>query len=689
MRNLLLTFCLYASVSLNAINYDVSNLTNNDGLSNSSVNTIFQDTQGLLWFGTWDGLNAFNGREFTAYKPDPGNNRTISNNIIRDMVEAPKGILWIATDRGINRLDESKHAFERFFVEAGSQRAFSEHSFLIAKTSSNDVFAAVFDQGLFYFNASSHRFVRLNLSGHVKIRKLFFDQDDHLWFYTEEKELFKIIFRKSRSTIPQIRHIEKFQHLKDIDAVFYNPDHELWLQTSGGTCYSYQISEGLLTEYPVAFKQIGSIRTVIFGEDRQLIGTADGLFRYDLKTRQLETLLPNVSVLSIFSGTQQIIWVGTDMQGVWQLSPPREKIRSYSSGTIPLFGRSAVRAIFEDRNNTLWVGTKGSGIYLFPPNGEYPGAGYAKRFTTKDGLLSDAVFTIVQGQQHEYWIGTDGRGINYYDINTKRIQSLFVKEELRRHVNLSSVYSILPADQNTLWVGTSGYGMYKLTVDRSSSPYTIKDYKQFIFRNGSSTALSNNIVYSIIRGDKTHLWIATRGGGLNRFDCQKETFQSYRYSSADPNSISSDDILCLYKDKQGFLWAGTSMGLNKLVRFHNQSPVFVRFTEKEGMPNNTIHGMLQDKEHSMWLSTNNGIANLLFEHGTYRIIPYFRKDGLQNNEFSDGAFYESPYSHKFYFGGINGFNVFNASGITHSNYMPSLLLDAFYVENSETNLPDM
>ena len=80
-------------------------ITNEAGLSNSSINCIYQDSSGLMWFGTWDGLNIYNGTSFRVYKPESKNNKSISNNIIRSIVEERKGVLWIATDDGINRFD--------------------------------------------------------------------------------------------------------------------------------------------------------------------------------------------------------------------------------------------------------------------------------------------------------------------------------------------------------------------------------------------------------------------------------------------------------------------------------------------------------------------------------------------------------------------------------------------------------
>jgi len=688
MKNLLVVFCLFLLLPLTARNYDIVNLTNNDGLSNSSINSISQDSNGLLWFGTWDGLNVYNGREFKVYKPDPGNTLSISNNIIRDIVEEQKDVQWIATDRGINRLDTRKKTFERFFVDAGNQIISNEHSFFIARNNADKIFAAVYEQGVYYFDTSTHHFIRLNAAKNFRMKKIFFDLDDNLWLYTEEKVLFKIVFKKGNTRAPQIENVFQFQHLTNIESVFYNSNNEIWMQAEGEKMYSYNISEGVMTNYPLGNKRVGVLRALVFKKNYQLWGTANGLFRFDFATKKVELVLPNVSVLSLLTGSQQIVWVGTDMQGVWQLSPSREKFHTYSAENIPSFGNSAVRTFFEDKNSTLWVGTKGSGIYTVSRTGTKNGALNVQHLTTANGLLSNSVFTIVQGHESEYWMGTDGRGINYFDTRTNKINTLFISDSLQRKVNLSSVYSILPADASTLWVGTSGYGMYKLEIDRTTSPYSIKKYKQFIFKNKSKSSLSNNIVYSIIRDDDTHLWIATRGGGLNRFDLRTEKFLSFRFSANRTDNISSDDILCLYKDKQGFLWAGTSMGLNKLLRFENGRPVFAHFTEKEGMPNNTIHGILEDREHNLWLSTNKGIAKLVHDKKNYRIISYFKKDGLQNNEFSDGAFYESPLSHQFYFGGISGFNVYNPLEISHSSYMPSLLLDAFYLDNIETNLFD-
>lgn len=688
MRKLRLIGCFFLlTAALFAKKYDFVHLTNNDGLSNSSINSISQNSGGLMWFGTWDGLNVYNGRRFAVYKPDPANPNSISNNIIRDVLEESETIQWIATDHGINRFDLSNPSFERYFVDNRSQSTYNEHSFLIAKNSSDMIFAAVYGQGIFVFEENEKKFTNLKLKVNFRFKKIFFDLDDNLWILNQEQELFKVVFKKGNVKTASVQNVIQFQHARNIRSVFFDPSgNAIWMLTADSRLVSYNISAGVMNENPFFTANAGTIQSMLFPNDRILFGTEKGLYEVLPNRIVPEPLLQNVSVLSLYEGSQQIIWVGTDMQGIWMQTPPREKFRTFSADNVSDFGNSAVRAFSLGTDGKLWVGTKGSGIYVFAPDKEAESPLVIDRLTTANGLLNNSVYAIVAGKGGEKWIGTDGNGINYTDPRTSRVHTLQLIDSSTQKINLSSVYALYFSAEDVLWVGTSGYGLYELHIDRSVTPYSITSYRQYIFRADQPNSLSNNIVYSILRDNERHLWIATRGGGLNRFDKETGKFSIFRTDPSNPASISSNDILSLHKDARGNLWAGTSVGLNKLTFSADGKPEFRRFTEKEGMPNNTIHGILEDPDHNIWVSTNYGIAKLIQQQESYRIISYFKKDGLQNNEFSDGAFYKSSESGELFFGGISGFNRFNPGEITHSNFMPSLLLDAFFIDNEEVNI---
>ena len=665
------------------------NLTSNDGLSNSSVNVIRQTTNGLMWFGTWDGLNMYNSKEFKTFKPELNNPLSISNNVIRDIVEENEDTYWISTDVGINRFNINTKKFERFFSDLQQQYVFNENSFFVSVNSNGKVFSAVSKRGLFFFDNEKNEFVPILQNRNILFRKIFFDAEDNLWYLTTDRKLYKIVLKKGTKDTPAIEKNIEFEHLKSVESAFYLQNDSILLQGFDRISYIFDIAAGVFSTLPISnHYSIGSIKTALHKDDFLLIGTDNGFYKYDYKSKLLSPILTNTSVLTLSEGTQGIIWVGTDMQGIWQLSPPKEKFNAYSFSNITGFGKSAVRTFCKDKENNLWVGTKGNGIYILNDNQESETMSIRRNLSLQDGLLSSSVYTIVCGFDNELWIGTDGKGLNYYDFGSHKLYTLNVPDSIRTKFNVSSVYTILPDENDVLWVGTSGYGVFQIKINKSTQPYSVQSFKQYTFNESKRTSLTNNIVYSILRDDEHHLWIATRGGGLNRFNTLTETFEVFKTEPENPATISSNDILTLYRDKSGYLWIGTSMGLNKLLKYEKGKPVFVRFTEKEGMPNNTIHGIREDGKGNIWVSTNEGLAKVVSEDEKYRIVSYNKKDGLQSNEFSDGASYADLSLSTLYFGGINGFNKFNPAEISQNDYMPPLWLDAFYVDNNEVNISD-
>lgn len=680
MRNLFYFLFLILTIKGYAVDFDMKSLSNKDGLSNSSINVICEDSNQLMWFGTWDGLNLYNSKEFHIYKPVPGDPHSISNNIIRDIVEEKRDILWVATDIGINRLNIKDKTFHRFFDASLSRDVTNEHSYLIAKNSKNKIFAYVHPQGFYFFDDKENLFSPLELKKGLNIKKLVFDGNDDLWVLTKEKKVYKIILQSSENRLTIKDSIQfPFNNIENIFA--YKPGQILF-QTSDKKVYIYDYLRDV-QKMLHDLNEVGIINGIALHKELVYFGTSNGLYLYDTSNR-VTPIISNTPILSVLYNTNQnIIWAGTDMNGVYKIIPSDDKFRIYSSETFPGFGNVAVRAFFEDENQTLWVGTKGSGIYNFSKDASTGKLHLKNQFVTEDGLLSNSIFKITNGFAHEYWIGTDGDGLNYYDKRSKKIRCLIAPEELR----LTSIYAILPDKDNILWVGTSGHGMYKLKIDLSKDPYHVIDYKQFVFTEEKSS-LSNNIVYSILKENERYLWIGTRGGGINKFDIEDETFETIKFTN---NNLNSDDVLCLHKDNKGNLWVGTSMGLNKLTWNGKIEPYMMNFNEKNGIPNNTVHGILEDLHNNLWISTNNGLTKFVpdaLNENSYNIISYFVNDGLQDNEFSDGAYYSSTYSPYFYFGGINGFNEFNPLEIAQNEFIPDIWLDAFYVDNTASRLSD-
>ena len=567
----MLILALLPVIPLSSAGYNVDYITNRDGLSNSSVNVVFQDSRGLMWFGTWDGLNSWNGRNFNVFKSLQSDSTTISNNVIRQILEDGEGNLWIATDRGIDRYFPSSGRFQRFFVAEGS-RAVQEKTFSIWWD--GNVCAMVEGRGAYRFDGNSFK----PYSGAVM---------------------------RSRSHV-----------------------------SVGG----FDPSE---------------INDVFISPSDTLVATGRGLYRLG---PEREKMLTDIPVLSVCRGTQGVIWAGTDMRGVVRIAPEQNRF----DAVIGAFGGNAVRCFSEDALGRLYVGTKGGGIYVFDRYGAL-----VRHLGTDSGLPNNSVFCMADGGDR-IWLGTDGEGLCHIDKRTGRPGKVEVPGQLRSEgCNLSSIYSIAPIDSNTVWVGTSGHGLFRLSLSSG---------KVVSFVNYGAESLGSNVVYSILDTPQHVLWIGTRGGGLRSLRVSDGTIGTYPCGY---------DVLALSQDNSGNILVGTGMGLYR-VSLNGQ---VMWIGQNDGLPNNTVHGVIPDSDGHVWVSTSNGLCKVSFDGGS--IVSFFSSDGLQDNEFSDGAFYRSPSTGLMYFGGIGGFNRFDSRSIGGAQYMPPLIRDGFYIDNQERCFSDM
>jgi len=660
-------------------------LGNNDGLSNSAVNEVFQDTQGLMWFGTWDGLNRYDGTDFITFRPHFNDSSCISNHIIRKIFEENRETLWITTDYGINRLNKLTGTFRQYYLGYRNRGIFREHSFLAARNSKGFILATAFNSSFYLFDPIISDFVSIKIKGVTpgNITQLFFDSQDHLWVVNDRKEIRRIIF-KYRSTRPfDVLQAETFI-LYNAQKICYDNTNRVWIQQNNRLCY-YVTSDPVLHLYPSEIKIPGELNDVQKIKSSYLFATTTGLLNYDTIKRTSEIQLQGISVLSLYKGTQNILWVGTDTKGIFKFLPQRQYFNAFTKEQIPELGNHATRTIYKDVDNNLWVGTKGGGLVSI----SYPGVrGLQKvrKFSETDGLINNSVLSITPATGKNFWIGTDGNGVNYYCYARKKIKRLSGKLPSGTD-GISSVYALLQTNSSTLWVGTSGNGLFRLTISESKdrNEYMVTSYKHYMFKGNIPGSINSNIIYSLSNEGDSVMWVATRGGGLNKLNIHRGTFISYKSVPNEGNTISSNDVICLFRDSSQYLWIGTGAGLNKMIRDKGNRIMFKRYTESSGLANSNIHGISEDAQHNIWISSSKGLSRINPEHEA--VTNYLYDDGLQDNEFSDGAFFSTSNRNEIYFGGINGFNIIHPSLIGQSNYYPSLYLSSFKIDNIIQSLP--
>lgn len=252
-------------------------------------------------------------------------------------------------------------------------------------------------------------------------------------------------------------------------------------------------------------------------------------------------------------------------------------------------------------------------------------------------------------------------------------------------ITVKSVYSLnFSHGDSVLWAGTSGGGLIRMKLKYlRGDGYTVYDVRQYK-ASGVYSALGSNIIYSIVRSvDQDVLWLGTRGGGVVKFDSGKERFESIPNYSDLSKEINMD-VLSMVRGTDGSLWVGTSYGLNRLMTEEGQIR-YTSFPGEDDLEDSAVHGIVEDMAGNLWISTGNGITCIDGHSG--RSVQYTSLNGLQNNEFSDGAYFRDN-DKDIFFGGVAGFSYFNPDEMSLRDYSPQIRLAGLRINNAELNVYD-
>ncbi len=643
MKASLKIFCFISAIILPVcLKADINYLSNRNGLSNSSVTCIYQDSQGFMWFGTWDGLNRYDGRQFDIYRPTLEDN-SLSSSIVRDVMEDTDHNLWVVSDRGIDRFDRQSNKFKRYFSDIARMGLKGERSFCLSCDGRGQVMATVSGYGQFLYDKEVDRFNQLsNFSESVSYQH--YDCQSKLW-------------TEVANTLSDGTHT-----FQNIEFSQLNQDGtRIWTK-----CLNDNVLRAMDTKSSVVFAEIelpdncGKIQCMTEWDGYICIGFSDGLYKYSHQESSM--MLEGISIISLF-GQDQMLWVGTDMKGLVVVSEKEKLFRSATASDFPEFSNAAVRAFYQETPSLMWIGTKGNGLILADINSNT----IIERFGTGNGLPDNNVYSLCEGDE-VVWIGTDGEGLFYIDKSHHSIHRLATPE----NVMIKSVYAILQTERNVLWVGTSGYGLYRLTISRNgSNNYKVVSYMHFSKGNG----LESNIIYALGKEKNGIVWVGSRGGSIRNFSPDGTLIEvdiQPEYEDA------LKEMTCIYASESGIIWMGTSLGV-----FGYKDGKTERLDSRY-IAGSSVHGIIEDMYGMLWVSTNNGLVRIDRTQSPIAETKYAVEDGLQNNEFADGAFYISPYNRELFFGGISGFSRFNPFNAVNSSVFPAMNLKAVLIDNQRS-----
>ena len=685
-------------------NVKFRSITIEDGLSQNTVNSILQDKQGFLWFGTLDGLNKYDGYSIKTYRKDLENLNSLSDNYILTLYEDPKGNIWIGTyGGGLNKFDPATERFTRYTHDPDDPNSIGSNSVWgITSDDQGTLWIGCWRGGLNKFDPKQEIFEIINLDTlgmeeptSYTTWPVFIDSEGLLWAGLFRQGLLRFDLHTGKKIVYK-NNSEKPESIIDnhVRCIFEDRDKNLWLGTSQGlekfnknSARFSHFTHDALEENSISNNDIRSIFQD--SQNRLWVGTVNGLNLYSGKEKTFVQFfndsndplsISNDRIAYITEDQGGILWIGTVNGGVNKFDPRMSLFRYFGHhpGIKNSLSNNFVKALYEDEQGALWVGTNTGLNKLQSVTSLNPFLPLSYKsskidLSHKNGVTEEDLRIIVINQDHtgELWIGTWGEGIYLADKNFKRIKKYVHNPEDLSALSSNYIRDILPGQDKNMWIGTlDGLNRYS---------FTDKKFKQYKNIPEDSSSISNDRITQIFQDSENILWIGTENG-LNKYDRQSDLFTCYLHNAEDKKSLSNNRIRVIIEDSHHTLWIGTDEGLN---RFNPQTETFDRYTTNAGLPNNVIYGILEDETGNLWISTNWGLSKYNTELGSF--TNFTVDDGLQANEFNARAFFKNK-SGLLYFGGINGFNYFDPKTITSKEYNPPVVITDFYLYNDPVSI---
>jgi signal transduction histidine kinase/ligand-binding sensor domain-containing protein/CheY-like chemotaxis protein/HPt (histidine-containing phosphotransfer) domain-containing protein len=651
-------------------------------LTQKTVIQSFQDSRGILWFVTQEGLNKYNGYTLENFRYSPTNQSSLSSNEVTRITEDKTGTIWIATlGGGLNKYNSIDNTFTSLLTT--SDREKSPHSNYIATiyTDSsgelwlgyNDAFS-VFDtlSGTFSHYVSGNRGIpKLGL-----VNRFTQTSDGRIWAATQNG-----LLEINRSSGTLLLHVPKgnlSNQFDPVDLLFVEVDSNdnIWtvsrdlgvqvFNTNSQKFYrlKHEPSDERSISSDVAYDAFRD------SEGRMWIATYTGLNLYDdetdsfIKFTKDNTRLPSNRINSVYQSREGKFWVGT----YYGLAGGTPNLFTLVNSTNSHLSSNSVNAFSETEDGSLWVGTDDGLNRLRPEDDtfEWINESSFPRISKAD------VMSLLADDEH-LWIGTYNAGLNRLNIYTGEVELFEHNSKHENSIGANGITSLLKTNDGKIIVGTFGGGLSIYRPEKN-------DFLNFRNRPGESISLSNDNVIALFQDSLGLIWVGTEKG-LNSFNIRDGTFKTFYSDIGSDKSLSSDMVWAFYEDEKQQLWLGTKGG--SLNRWGSEdrfagNPRFSHYAENISLPSSNIYGIKADLQGNLWLSHNRGITR--FNPATMESHQYGIRDGLQDTEFNMGAAFQSA-SGTIYFGGNNGFNTVPPDGVKEKNIPPTVAISDIKIMN--------
>ncbi|HQX72531.1 MAG TPA: two-component regulator propeller domain-containing protein [Chitinophagaceae bacterium] len=636
-------------------NYQVSN-----GLSNNTINCIFQDKQGFLWFGSRNGLNRFDGKNFKVFRYKKNDTGSIGSSSVHSLCEDSKGNLWVGTAKGAYIYNSMQERFSLLDKIPAREVRY-------IKAAGNDLWM-ICDFALYRYDTRKKTVdYRKTQSSVITITTN--NTQRILFAALSDGSIEQINLASGKSAVHKLPAFKEAEGLTQIQDI-YNINDSLLLIGTFDKVYIANLHErklkNIFAKQP-DIKRVQVHRFMAQNDSLFWVGTENGIYIYNLKTDKVDRVgketnnpysLSDNAVHSFCKDREGGMWIGTFFGGVNYFSEQLNNFRKYMPDTGPSsISGNLIHEICRDRYGNMWIGTEDEGLNKIDT---LTGKITHYRADSKKGSIAYNNIHGLVACNDELWIGTLERGLDVMDIKTGKVIRHYDSDPEGSGLNGNFIVSLYKTKKNEIIVSTWN-GLFK--YDRKNDRFI--RFPHLYFQ-----------VQSVREGSDGMLWIATYGNGVYIFNQTTNTFINLRSEAKNKNSLVSNNVNSLYEDHQGNFWFCTEGGLSKYER----NGKFTNYTTEEGLPDNQVYRVEEDESHHLWISSAKGLIRL---HPQSDQMTLFKAtDGLPTEQFNYNSSYKDS-DGRLFFGTTKGMISFKPAAFIKNKVIPPVYITNLLVNNKE------
>ncbi|WP_430812467.1 MULTISPECIES: ligand-binding sensor domain-containing protein [unclassified Carboxylicivirga] len=648
----------------------VEQFTISEGLSNSHITALFQDSRGYLWVGTTDGLNRYDGYNFVVFRHHPLEDSTLIGNYVQTIAETPDGNIWVGTrNNGIAIWKRQSGKFINLGKGSELFKSLHEYGVYGMHCEGENIWVKT-RNAIAKVNYRTHAFTNYDHYSSVlkrgnSARYPVIGDEARVWFGSKDGIQY---IEAGHKAIQRVEAADKHEQ-NEVSSLLGLRDSILLAGSSKGLT-KYNIVDGTMTnlhkaDSPYSADGIYSMVCVKGGD--VWLATAQGLMYMHAPYEHYAVFpIPNhlrksfTHISTIMEDASGLLWVGTQQNGLFKIDRKPTKFSTIGLHDDVEYPMDCYdfTAVFVDEHSNLWLGSAQQGLYwINRANRQF------RQYTIYPPFVSrndPSVNTIYKDSKDKIWLGTE-EGIFILHKGSKRVQEFDYgnNSDFRYLLKSNTINDIIEDRLGDMWFATQ-FGLYRYDGQKMMSYWADDDDEYGLCDD------EINVLFQDVDG---LLWIGTNNG-VNTYNVVSKTFQRIQNQKGEPR-VLSNNIISAFAEDHDKIVIGTHSGLSYFDKNRHSSG----FWEYDDLVNAKIYGLEIDAYNRIWISTGNGISSIIPGTPPFK---YNRNDGVPDYNFNVGASFRHGNS-ELLFGGDKGLTIINTEEVPINNNKPKMVINGVKV----------